>query len=143
MSKVLIAVFASLSLFASASAQTSLELADRYKHHEVYEVQPGIQMRAKYASNGLVCQMEIEQTRFSNKGVDLTGGIEQNRVSALIDELVPPSERGERTPSHAGGTVTGQVIESIQSYSNVTVRVISSHGTNVIAINWLHRTCEP
>ena len=28
----------------TASAQTASELADKYAHHEVYEVQPGVQM---------------------------------------------------------------------------------------------------
>ena len=100
-------------------------------------------MTAKFASNGLVCRMEIEQARFSNKGVDLSNGIDENGMSGLIDQLAPPSERGERTRERDGGDVTGQVLESIVSYSNVTTHQLSSHGTTVITVNWIHRTCEP
>jgi hypothetical protein len=57
MSKLLITFFVTLRFLTGAAAQTAQELADRYTHHEVYEVQPGVQMTAKFASNGLVCEM--------------------------------------------------------------------------------------
>jgi hypothetical protein len=56
MFKLLMAICVTLTFAALASAQTASELADRYEHHEVYEVQPGVQMTAKFASNGLVCR---------------------------------------------------------------------------------------
>src|SRR5258708_31546306 len=106
MFKLLMALCLILPLAVVASAQAASEVADKYPHHEVYEVQAGVQMTAKFASNGLVCYMEIEQAHFGKRGVDLRNGIDKSRVSGVIDQLVPPSERGERTPARDGGDVT-------------------------------------
>ncbi len=143
MSKLLLAICMAVPLAAAAWAQTDSELANKYPHHEVYEVQPGVQMTAKFASNGLVCEMQIEQAHFGKDGADLRSGIDEERIPKLLDLLVPPSERGEKDndPAHNISIGTGQVVESMESYSNVTVDVISSHGTIVIEIKWRHRTC--
>jgi hypothetical protein len=141
MFKLLMAICVTLPLAAVASAQTASELADRYAHHEVYEVQPGVQMTAKFASNGLVCEMQIGQTHFDKDGADLRKGIDKERVNGLRDQLVPPSERGEKNPVDNMILGTGQVLESIDSYSNVSVHVLSSHGTIVVTVKWRHRTC--
>jgi hypothetical protein len=39
--------------------------------------------------------------------VDLRNGIDRERINGLIDELVPPSERGEKDP--AGNAATDGV----------------------------------
>jgi hypothetical protein len=142
MSKLLTTICVTLFLAAVGLAQTASELADKYPHHEVYELQPGVQMTAKFATNGLVCEMRIEQTHFVEDGVDLRSGIDKERINGLIDQLVPPSERGEKDP---GGNVIegwGQGITEIDSYSNVTIDVSSSHGITVVTIKWRHRPCE-
>ena len=64
MSKVFIAICVTLSLVAATAAQTASDLAKKYPHHEVYEVQPGVQMTTKFASDGLVCEMQLEQAHF-------------------------------------------------------------------------------
>jgi hypothetical protein len=43
-------------------SQSAADLAQKYPHHEVYEVEPGVVMSAKFASSGLVCEMHVEQT---------------------------------------------------------------------------------
>jgi hypothetical protein len=144
MVKVLIVICGAFSL-ATASAQTASELADKYVNHEVYDVQPGVQMTAKFAPDGLVCEMQIEQVHFGKDAVNLSDGIEKERVNGLVDQLVSPLERGEKDPDpkHNMTHVIGQVMESVQTYSNVTVDVLSSvpHDTTVIEIRWRHRTC--
>ena len=141
MFKLLMAICVTLPLAAVASAQTASELADRYAHHEVYEVQPVVQMTAKFASNGLVCEMQIEQAHFGKDGVDLRNGIDKERVDGLIDQLVSTSERGEKNPADHF-ILTGQVLEGIDSYSNVTVHVLSSHRTIVVTVKWRYRMCS-
>lgn len=142
MSKFLSVLFATLMLLAGASAQTASELADRYPHHTNYEVQPGVQMTAKFASNGLVCEMQIEQTHFVKDGVDLRNGIEKERVKDLIDQLLPSSERGEKDPTDSIIQGWGAGITEVDSYSNVTVEISSSHGTAVVSVKWRHRSCD-
>src|SRR5207249_11186765 len=95
MLKLLIAICVTLSLAASAPAQTASELGHKYAHHEVYEVQPGVQMAAKFAPDGLVCEMRLEQAHFGKDRVDMRHGIDEERINGLIDELVPLLDRRE------------------------------------------------
>jgi hypothetical protein len=143
-SKFVTTICMTLALGAAASAQTASELAHKYAHHEVYEVQPGVQMAAKFASNGLVCEMRLEQAHFGKDRVDMRDGIDEERINGLIDELTPPSVRGEEDkadPANGMSIGTGQVGESVHSYSNIRVHVLSSHGSTVAYIIWRHRKC--
>jgi hypothetical protein len=128
-------------LVANAFGQTASELANRYAHHEVYEVQPGVQMAAKFASNGLVCEMHIEQAHFVKDGIDLRSGIEKDRLDGLLDQLVPQSQRGKRDPSGTMMTGKDNVEENTDSYANVFISVLSGHGDTVVKVVWRHRRC--
>jgi hypothetical protein len=126
MFKPLLAIGSALFLVVGVSAQIASELANKYAHHEVYEIQPGAQMKAKFAANALVCEMQMEQAHFGKDGVDLRHGIEKERISDLLDLVVPPSERGEKDDKPPSGRAigTGQVMESIDRYA--TLRFTSS-----------------
>ncbi len=104
MTRIVVAVV-SLLLGATVSAQTASDLAARYARHEVYEVQPEVQMRAEFAANGLVCKMEVEQEHFSKDGVDMRNGIDRDQVDRVLDQLVPPSERGEKDKGRNGVSI--------------------------------------
>jgi hypothetical protein len=142
MNRLFIALCATISLMGPASAQTASDLAKKFPHHEVYEIEPGVQMTAKFASGGLVCEMQIEQTHFSKGGVDLTYGIDKEQINALIDRLVPTSERGVTDPTGTTVLGWGQGTDETTSYSNVTIRISSSHGTSVVTIDWRGRKCQ-
>src|ERR1700730_14278612 len=143
-SKFVTTICMTIALGAAASAQTASELAHKYAHHEVYEVQAGVRMLAQFASNGLVCEMRLEQAHFGKDRVDMRDGIDEERINGLIDELTPPSVRGEEDkadPANGMSIGTGQVGESVHSYSNIRVHVLSSHGSTVAYIIWRHRKC--
>jgi hypothetical protein len=126
-------------------ALTASELADRYPHHEVYDVQSGVQMAAKFAPNGLVCEMRLEQAHFGTNLINMIPGMDEEHINGLIDQLVPRSERGEEDKKDTSNGLMigmGQVDESTHSYSNVRVHVLSSNGTTVAYIHWRHRKCE-
>ena len=120
MSKVWIVVSIALAFATTVLAQTASELANKYPHHEVYKVQPGVQMSAKFASDGLVCEMDIEQTHFIKDEVkdevDLRDGIREERIDGLIDQLVPPSERGQKNLARSWFMGLGQGDEKVESY---------------------------
>jgi hypothetical protein len=142
MSKLLIAICIALPLLANAFGQSASELASKYPHHEVYEVQPGVQMAARFAANGLVCEMQIEQAHFVKDGIDLRSGIDKDRLDDLLDQLVPASQRGKRDPSGTMMNGAGNVDEKTDSYANVFVSVLSSpHGASVVKVVWRHRKC--
>ncbi len=52
MFKLLLTICLALFFVLGVSGQTPSELANKYAHHEVYEIQPGVQMRAKFAASG-------------------------------------------------------------------------------------------
>jgi len=77
MGKGLIAVLFTLSFAPSPLAQTAANWQMKYAHHEVYDVRPGVQMAARFASNGLVCEIRLEPSHFSKDKVDLSLGNRQ------------------------------------------------------------------
>ena len=145
MFKLLLAISSMTFLVAvGVSAQTATELANKYAHHEVYELQPGVQMTAKFAANGLVCEMQVEQAHFGKDGVHMRFGIETVRLGDLLDELVPPSERGKKDNKSGMDVGMGQAMESVERYANVDVHVISTTSNDSVAIiNWRNRKCSP
>jgi len=139
---------AALTLFLASvvSAQTASDLAAKYEHHEVYEVQPGVQMTAKFAANGSVCEMKVEQERFLKGEVDMRFGIDRDQIDRLVDQLVPASERGAKDKKNNGMSIgTGQVMETVWRYANVDVHVLSTISgyaeTSAFTITWRHRKC--
>ena len=145
MTKGLVAVL-SLFLASGVSAQTPSDLAAKYAHHEVYEVEPGVQMTAKFAANGSVCEMKVEQERFLKDKIDMRFGIDRDQIDRLVDQLVPASERGAKDKKDNGMSIgTGQVNETVWRYANVDVHVLSTISgyaeISVFTIGWHHRKC--
>jgi hypothetical protein len=83
-----------------AWGHSAAEIAKKYSALEVYEIQPGIWMSPSYALDGRVCEMVLEK-RHATKTLDKTTidedtSFTRDLVKALVDELVPASERGGR-----------------------------------------------
>ena len=57
---------------------------------------PESQMTAKFASNGLVCEMQIEQAHFDKNKADLRKGIDKERVNGLIGRTGPTIRTGRK-----------------------------------------------
>jgi hypothetical protein len=87
--------------------QSAVDLAQKFPHHEIYEVEPGVVMSAKFASSGLVCEMNVEQTHFDKDVTRFRTDIELDKISPLLDRLVPPSYAN--LPD--GSTVTASGLE--------------------------------
>lgn len=148
------AVLLFIMLAPSIWSQSAVDLAQKFPHHEVYEVEPGVVMSAKFAPSGLVCEMRVEQTHVDPNGVVAPEtGIERDKINALLDRLVPPSARGEREPDDLGGlvTVAGGGMVQTDRYTNVVVNIMWSVETHrkrmtvtsgaVLTIEWRHRSC--
>ena len=144
-----------LTLLVSLSwGQSASDLAQKFRHHEVYEVEPGVVMSAEFGASGLVCEMHVEQTRFGEHVIALTNGIDFSRIDALLDRIVPASERGAKDEDDVSGLgkLSGSTMTKTDTYANVTVRVISrfeTHeksvmitGPTVLEIKWRNRSCR-
>jgi len=138
MTKVLFAATLIFLFIAAAGGQTAADLAKKYHHYEVYEVEPGIQMTPKFVSTGAVCEMQIEQVHFVKDGVDVSNGIDERRIFAIVDQLVPLSERGTKLPTFEECV---SVCQTTYQYSNVAIMVVSAGDTRLLRIKWRSRTC--
>jgi len=135
--------------------QSASDWAQKFRHHEVFEIEPGVVMSAQYAPNGLVCEMYVEQTHFKKDVVDLTNGLEQAQIDALLDQLVPASERGEKEEDVFSSleVFSGPTKARVDTYANVIVHVMSAvetrkknnvtiTGPTVLEIKWRNRPCN-
>ena len=139
MTKILAAATSMFLFVAAANGQTAADLAKKYHHHEVYEVEPGVQMTPKFDSSGAVCEMQVEQAHFVKDGGDVSHGIDERQVYPIIDELVPVSERG--TKLNTFDECMG-VCQTTYQYSNVAIMIVSAGDTRLVRIRWRNRSCE-
>jgi len=139
------------SLAIPLPGQSAADLAQRFKRHDVYEVEPGIALSAKFTNAGLVCEMSVEQSHFNGDAIDFTDGIEEAKAKATLDRIVPASERGDKL-GNGFITVKGHVMQQVDEYENVTVLRASNivlekkneiqTGETVLQVRWKNRTCN-
>jgi hypothetical protein len=135
-------------------SQSAADLAQKFRHHEVYELKPGVVMSAAYTSSGLVCEMHIEQTHFKKDVVDLRTGLEITEMDALLEQVVPASERGAKEQDEFSRliNISGPTMTRTDEYANVVVQVMWSvesqkkdvriTGPAVLEIKWRNRSCS-
>jgi len=151
---IAIAIFL-ISFVPVVHGQSAADLAQRFPHHEVYEVEPGVVMSAKFASNGLVCEMQVQKAHFNKDFADPSDGIDLDKMDTLVDRLVPASERGDKDQVLGSSLFhqQGTVMVKIDQYANITVQVFwnvkehkksvqQSNGSAVLVIKWRHRSCS-
>ncbi len=146
MSRLRLSIFLTTMLSLQLYAQTSNELAAKYKKLAVYEVRPGIMMTASFGDNSQVCEMVLQKNRYpSENRVDLI--TRQPKFSELVDELAPPVERGAVVREGLPGIVSGNVFQTKRNYENVSIEEVGGFsnpcflGTAVIIIRWKNRGC--
>ena len=140
-----------LALVVAAGGQTSDKLSVKYPLVQAYEVRPGILMTPKYAEDGQVCEMIVEKRHQTATTTDLGSTIPRDLVKELIDELVPPTERGRPTKRYLRGdsesTIAGGVENTDSDFENVAIRIVGSAslscgaGDEVVIIQWKKRIC--
>jgi len=143
-----------VSVVASGWTQSAADLAQKFRHHEVFEVEPGVVMSADFGLNGLVCEIHVEQTRFKEGVVDLTNGLDSDKIDPLLDRIVPASERGPKEEDEFSrlAVFSGSTMTKTDTYANVTVQVMSGletrkkgftiTGPTVLEIKWRNRSCS-
>jgi hypothetical protein len=131
--------------------QSAADLSQKFRHHEAFEIEPGVVMSAKYGADGLVCEMQVEQTHFNEGVTDLRVGLQLDELDALLDKLVPLSDRGEKQEHESGLTDISGAMTRRDNYDNVIVNVTSCvkatkkkwtiSGPTVLEIKWRNRPC--
>jgi hypothetical protein len=139
MRKILVAVSLIFLFIAAAGGQTAADLAKKYHHYEVYELKSGVRMTPQFDSSGMVCEMQVEQTHFVKNGVALSSRIDERNGFAIINDLVPVSERG--TKLNTFEECMG-ICQTTYQYSNVTISIVPDGDTRLIRIKWRNRSCS-
>lgn len=132
-------------LFVFAKPQT--DRFSKYPAVEAYEIRPGVLMMPSYASDGQVCQIELEKRHYSNGTALLDSRLPHEVMMQIIDELVPPSERGPQTMNFGKeymSAYSGNSVTTFAEYKNVSIdiyREASSAGDVVAMIRWKNEGC--
>jgi hypothetical protein len=146
-------LFLLLGIAAPCRGQSAADLSAKYPVVAAYEVRPGIMMTPSYASDGQVCEMMLERhTAVTKTKTTMNFGLPLSKelVNEIVDELVPPSERGKELTDFKnwlGTTIEGGFITTDHAYENVVVRVYGitrpePGGDIVVTITWRKRTCS-
>jgi hypothetical protein len=149
MSKIRVSVLIATFSVLQVQAQTSYDLAAKYRQVTTYEVRPGILMTADFGADGQVCEMVLQTNHYEPERIVLGSGISTKLENEVLEELVPADERGHETSKwlDPDSFVVDNAYEIKQDYENVSVETdggISqscSSGDEVIIIRWKHRGC--
>jgi hypothetical protein len=133
-----------------AAGQTEDQLGARLKKVTAFEIRPGIDVFPSFAADGSVCRMVIEKRQYINpRNADFDITIPSAVANQVVDELVPPTERGKPSKYLSNESfVAGGASFIKQDYENVSVGMYGSsvegkaNGASVIVITWPKRTCS-
>jgi len=140
-----------LLLFCSwgTVGQTEDQLGVRLKKLVTFEIRPGIVVFPTFTTGGDVCRMVIEKKQYiDSSNPDFDRMIPSDLVDRLVDEVVPPNERGKPSKYLSSESyIAGGAAFIKQDYENVSVGVYGTsivgkkNGAYLIVINWQNRTC--
>jgi hypothetical protein len=145
MSKLIGFACAVMVLFLFGKPQS--DRFSKYRAVEAYEIRSGILMMPSYASDGQLCQIELEKRHYSNETAFLDPKLPHEVMMQIIDELVPPSERGPQTMNFGKeymSAYSGNSVTTFAEYKNVSIdiyREASSAGDVVAMIRWKNQGC--
>lgn len=85
-----------------------------------YSVAEHIWMTPDFAADGQVCRMRFYPKRFDGNAVKLGGHLVFSQLKAVLNQIVPPSLRGNKKTPFGLGTLGGGIIGTKYEYENVT-----------------------
>jgi hypothetical protein len=124
-------------------------LAARFKKLVLFEIRPGIVALPTFAADGRVCRLEIKRVQqLESESTAPDHVIPSNLVDKVVDQVVPPSERGK--PNKYLSTeswMAGGAAFIKEDYENVSVGTYGTsvvdgpNGATQIVITWRNRRC--
>lgn len=133
----------------SVVAQTSAGLESKYGSPlNAYVIRPGLLMTAKHAVRGQVCEMSIIEAHTPGSNISRRTPLTFEIVPALIDELVPEGERGNKLRSYGLAQAQGMTSQLFYNFENVSIELVQSllpskgWSDSVLMIKWNDRVCK-
>lgn len=128
--------------------QTEQQLSTRLKKIAAFEIRPGVDVFATFSADGNVCRMIVEKREYQDGDAGSDRTIPSELANQLVDELVPPTARGNPSKYLSQDSyIAGGSSLIKQDYENVSVSMYAGSvegkvkGANVIMIAWPKRTC--
>jgi len=130
-------------IFLAFGTHSAQEFQSRYTRVESYQIRPGVLGTPKYAANGILCEIFIEKRHIQGDTVELGPTIPHVLTLEMIDELVPPSERGKPIMQLGGSdyidTVQGRIEITFAAYEKVSIQIFkatSDTGDTAAIVRW-------
>src|SRR6266704_3810829 len=118
---VLVLGFISTILFAAHPERENLS---RLQRVDAYEVRPGIVALPRYAADGQICEIALENLHHSAGTIRLEPTLTSTEVDQIANQLVPSDERGPKPkdPLERGnGSFSGKTMETREEYQNISI----------------------
>jgi len=91
-----------------AYSQTIADIEKNYgKRQDVYSVSAHIWMTPEYAVDGQICRVRLYAKRVDSNNSYLDAMLPSEELRDVLNTLVPPDKRGQKTKLNFGATATG------------------------------------
>ncbi len=128
-----------------ASAQSAEDFAAKYSTVTAYEIRPGVLMIPRFTDYGRVCEVTLERRlSLTPQDEEISNSISSKSLSGILEELAPPSERGEEAKYLLPeSSVFGQSSRIVRDFQSIVVKEdgTTSGGVEMVTIRWKDRPC--
>ena len=136
MPKILLLLILTLSAVPVAS-QTAAQIEETYgKPTLAYSVTKHILMTPDFAADGQVCRMRFFPKRFDRNSVNLDKYLRFSELRWILNQVVPPSLRGDRKSWIALSNISGGRVDTNYEYEKVTFSFLYSLRFTIDPESW-------
>jgi len=145
-----VGLFCAIVALAVASTEHGERFAN-YKAIQAYETGSGILVLPRYSSDGQLCEVTLEKQHYSDNSVDLGSALSHDKIMEVVNQIVPPSERGKRTTPFGAEYLSkynGNGVTTFADYEEVSIQIYgratpaSDAGDIAARIRWSKRVCK-
>jgi hypothetical protein len=121
---------------------------------DAYEIRPGILVMPRYAADGQVCEIGLQNRLYFPEKVNVDDDLSRDEIEQAFEELVPASERGPELPGYQAHPMSevGNAITTNTDYEHVSLEIVGKalpskrhevvEETVVAIIHWKNRKCQ-
>jgi hypothetical protein len=97
-----------------------------YRRIEAYEVRPEMLVMPRYSENGVLCELDVEKSHFSDSAIDLDPTAGREQFIQVINELAPEWTRGQLTSDLYDQYLSlynGSSVTTFKDYSDLSIKI--------------------
>ena len=131
-----------LTASVTTDAQTAKDLRSKYgPPSEVFQINPGLSLTAKYTDAGLACEINILQRDVRDLKERHNLGLETQKI---VDQLIPEAKRGRSLGPGKGevGSCYGRRLEDYELVSVSKSWLDCGARSHSVRIVWKERLCK-